>query len=255
MFVFGLCAACNSTAGRLYDPAYAELADLLRPHWITDWRLELPLTIGLPTGEVRPGAVARSTLIAMSSLTPKMFDDWPEFLGELLDPGAAPSLPNDVRLMMAYSRGMTGRAEGFAATVIGPGRDAFITSFASIFFAPLAWQLVDEDSADPLSRQGWVDVSEWVTIPVTEIRAVNSLVKRMAATTHPLHNPNMVNGYWCHMSSEDVSILVETFDVTGKTSGQNLHSVNRHLNSQVYLPLPEDGAITEEWVHAHVARG
>lgn len=243
MLVYGLCEPCNNAAGVHYDRGYIEFANLLRPHWIRDWRLALPHTIQLPDGQIEPGTVARSILLGMAALTPTwMFDNWSNFLMDLLDPKSATALPDDVHLMMAYSRGRTGRAEGFATTIIG-SRDTILTSFASVYYAPLAWQLVDSESARLLRQMGWADVSSWIGVDVGEVRDLRSLVRAMTATSHPLHDPNWANGYYAHMSSSEVSLLVETHDVLGG-SGLDISDLQRHLKSQVYLPLPDDEPLT-----------
>src|SRR5690348_16316985 len=48
--LYGLCADCNSVAGR-YDDAYGELAASLRPLWVKSWKVAVPPRIQMPPVE------------------------------------------------------------------------------------------------------------------------------------------------------------------------------------------------------------
>lgn len=234
MSVYGLCDPCNNTAGVLYDKQYKEFADLLRPHWVREWTLELPRTIGLPAGSIRPGAVARSILLGMAALTPTwMFENWPTFMPSLLKPETSPVLPDDAHLMMAYSRGQTGRLEGFSTTITNP-RHVPLISYASVYFAPLAWQLVASDNVRSMKRLGWAEVSNWVKIPVDETHDVSELVRNMTATTHPLHDPRQRHGVYAHMASDQTSVLSKHSTYSVATTKAQLSSRGTSRNKCSY---------------------
>ncbi|OZC92999.1 hypothetical protein CH282_01680 [Rhodococcus sp. 06-418-1B] len=188
----------------------------------------------------------------MAALTPTwMFENWPTFMPALLDPDVSPPLPDDVHLMMAYSRGQTGRLEGFSTTIINPRHEPLI-SYASVYFAPLAWQLVASNNVRSMQRSGWAEVSNWLNFPVEESHDLRQLVQSMAATAHPLHDPRHRHSAYAHMASDETSVLVETFDVLGGNH-KGTAELQMHLQEQVFLPLPEDGNLTPEWILANTA--
>jgi hypothetical protein len=108
--LYGLCADCNSEAGK-YDRAYGAFADQMRPLWVKDRRLDISSQILMPAFTFDPGAVVRSILLGMCATGPIIHRHWPDLAVQLAS-GISLELPPELRLYLALARGMTGRVSG-----------------------------------------------------------------------------------------------------------------------------------------------
>ena len=225
IWVRGLCGACNSRAGGQFDFAYGELARKLLPCWIKDWDEPLALERPIPQFFVlRPANVARSILMAMFGLNPNLRRTLPEFAADLL--ADAPfMLPPGRELRLALCRGKRTRVCGAIGGVdlIGPpwqGDRLSLMSDASVYFPPLAWELVDERArsrqagfSSLLDAYKWVDVSHWTTYGIGEMMPLHSFFDRLPAVAHPKDTPNLSEN-WIELLSAKISeILLGDFDL------------------------------------------
>ena len=220
---FGLCMDCNGAAGR-FDREYKVLRDAMMPMWAQSWTLALPSDAVLPDVVVKPGDIARSILLGMCGVTPLIVDKWPSLPAQLMAPGSTLKLPSDLRLWLAQGRGMTARVAGplggfyvggpKSLRRTGDGLPLGINSVASVFFPPLAWQLL-HDGPTMLDPDGWADVSDWVSIPVGVAVNLRTLLGKLPYAAHPSHTPDDVD-HWIEMSSDKITPIVECASITGE---------------------------------------
>jgi len=218
--LYGLCEACNSEAGR-YDGAYGDFADELRPYWVKSWQVQVPPLISTPRITFDPGAVVRSILLGMCATGPIIHRRWPDFPPQLMS-GNALQVPSEIRLYVALARGVTARAAGAMSGfhVRGPhlrrgasGAPMGISSVASVYFPPLAWELVYARETT-LTDERWADVSSWTAIRPGDIRDLRELVPALPAVCHPRHHPLRDEG-WVELLSTDLCPIVECANVEG----------------------------------------
>lgn len=192
LHVYGLCGDCNGLQAQ-YDAAYGEFAQALYPYWIRGDILIPNGRMALPTQEVAPGAIARSVLIGMFGLNANLRMLYPQLADSLCQQLGSIQLPPDIQLRLALARGTAARVTG---PVLGYGllsRIGFST-MAQIYFPPLAWQLADDcpPSVLPrpslLDRQGWADVSDWISYVPTDRRDLHSLARSLPAAAHPIYD-------------------------------------------------------------------
>ncbi|MFE4456821.1 hypothetical protein ACFROC_05615 [Nocardia tengchongensis] len=224
IYFLGQCGECNSASGARFDPAYGALADALRPLWIASLQQSAPTMMELPSVTIAPAAVARAIILGMCATTPMIRKNWPQ-VEQLCDPNQSNTLPPEWRLCLALTRGKTAWVAGTSAGtyIHGPrvrrtaqGGPQIMMSMASVYFPPLAWQLVTEGS-ELLTDNGWADVSDWLTFPPTAIHDLHQLVPRLPMVKHPRHEPNGDHD-WVDFIQTDVSAVAECFDVTNKDS-------------------------------------
>ncbi|MDT7765366.1 MAG: hypothetical protein QOC63_4786 [Mycobacterium sp.] len=192
--LYGLCGECNTQAGD-YDTAYGDLSDQLRIPGLKSWQLHLPPLISLPSVTFDPGAVVRSILLGMCATGPLIRRHWPAWPGQLVS-GSPVTMPPELRLFLALTRGATARVAGPIAgfPVAGPmrrdasGKPVGINAVASVYFPPLAWELIHAGDTK-LTDDGWVDVTSWTTIEPGDIRVLTDLVPALPAVCHPWHDP------------------------------------------------------------------
>lgn len=218
--LYGLCDDCNSRAGR-YDGAYGEFAARLRPHWVRSWKVEIPRVLSPPAVLLDPGAVARSILLAMCATGPLIHRMWPLLPMQLAEGGPV-QLPTGIALYLALARGKTARVAGPISGfhVTGPhlrrGDDEAprgINAVASVYFPPLAWELVHTEGTT-LVDDGWADVSSWTEIRPGETRGLNTLVVGLPSVCHPWHHPTRSEG-WAELLNSDLVRIVECDNVEG----------------------------------------
>ncbi|WP_213578439.1 hypothetical protein [Rhodococcus sp. USK13] len=220
---FGLCETCNRGAG-VFDPEYRVLSDALKPMWAQSWTLNLPREAVLPDVVIRPGDIARSILLGMCGVTPLIVDKWPDLPAQLLDRGTTPRLPDDLRLRLALARGKTARVAGpFSGLfVMGPksrrrtttDEALGVNSVASVYFPPLAWELVYEGPT-MLDADGWADVSSWLSIRAGEEVGLPTLVGGLPYAAHPAHTPDDADN-WFEMTSDQIAPIAECANITGE---------------------------------------
>lgn len=218
--LYGLCADCNTKAG-CFDGAYGQLADALRPLWAKSWQVELPPTIKMPRVAFDPGGAARSILLGMCATGPHIRRNWPDLPAEIAS-GAPLELPPELRLHLALARGLTARVAGaiIGFHLLGPhmrrgksGRQLAINAAASVYFPPLAWELIHPGESI-LPDDGWADVSSWTTIKPGETHLLNDLVPALPAVCHPWHHPTR-NEHWVELFSSELTPIVECANVEG----------------------------------------
>jgi len=244
IWFLGQCRSCNSAAGRVFDPAYAVLATALRPLWLASLIRQSSGRMPIPSVVFNPGAVVRSLLAGMCATTTMLRQEWPD-VPRLLDPTAAIDLPPGWKLCLAMTRGKTAWVSGTSAGgyISGPrstertpdGGPRVLMTFASVFFPPLAWQLVGHGE-QMLLEEGWADIGEWCTIAPNETRDLREFTTALPLVRHPRHE---VNGdhHWGEMLQHDVSLVAECFDVTDSRSDEA--RARRRLINRRMLPAED----------------
>lgn len=221
--LYGLCGDCNTAAGR-FDEAYGHLADAARQLWVKSWQIEVPPTIALPRVAFDPGGVVRSILLGMCATGPFIRRHWPDLPSALVS-GNALELPPELRLYLALARGMTARVAGAIAGfhVLGPhlrrgssGAPLGINAAASVYFPPLAWELIHVDET-VLTEGRWEDVSSWTTITPGQTHLLSDLVPALPWVCHPWHHPTR-SEYWVEMFDSELTPIVECANIEGGLS-------------------------------------
>lgn len=215
----GHCRPCNSRIGERYDKSYGEFADILRPSWVKDWRIACPPKIEVPDGAFNPGKVIRSILLGMCALTPFMQQYHSDFVKKLMS-GESVALPGDLKLYLALARGMSARVNGTVAGfyIGGPkqkrgvdGLPRGINAVASVYFPPLAWELV-HDGTSIVGEDGWVDVSEWSERAPCETHQVSEFFTELPVVAHPQHTPGD-HEYWIELFANDLAPFSECMNI------------------------------------------
>ena len=237
----GICRKCNTAAGK-FDGAYATLADALRPFWEASLT-QIAVTVSgvpVPNVSIYPGAVGRSVLLGMCATTPMIRRNWPR-VNHLLS-GRPVALPRDYRLYLAVAQGRSAWVSGTTAGHYtdhrgGSDEPQVVMSMSSIFFPPLAWQLVAADARQP---DGWADVSSWLAYDSTEQMELGALVSQLVFDCHPRHNPGGDRDWIDHLQT-DVSAVIESFDITN--SDPNIIAVRRRRMERQMVPMEEVEAV------------
>jgi hypothetical protein len=218
--IYGLCDECNGLAG-VHDGAYGQFANHLRSKWIRSWSIQAPALLDLPAVPFDPGAVVRSILLGMCATGGLIHRDWPQ-LPLALAKGDPLKLPSEIAILVALARGMTARVSGPTAGfhIMGPhvrrddeGVARGIHSVASVYFPPVAWELIHVGDTTLLD-DGWVDVSGWTQIPPGEVHQLNLLVPSLPATCHPWHHPTRSEG-WTELLNSEFVPIVECDNIEG----------------------------------------
>jgi hypothetical protein len=242
--LYGLCEDCNSEAGK-YDGAYGHFADALRPLWVKSWQIHVPPLISTPSVTFDPGTVVRSILLGMCATGPIIHEHWPDFPVQLMS-GSPLEMPPEMRLYVALARGMTARVAGAMAGfhVHGPhlrrnksGAPMGINAVASVYFPPLAWELVYARETE-LTHDRWADVSSWTAIKPGETHLVQNLVSALPAVCHPRHHPDRDLG-WVELMSTEICPIVECANVEGGPPDPHAPT----LNERRQLTMDEFGDI------------
>jgi hypothetical protein len=217
--LYGLCADCNTQAGQ-YDEAYGDFADRLCMPGLKSRQLHLPPLITLPSVPFDPGAVVRSILLGMCATEPHISKHWPDFPTQLVS-GSPVTMPPELRLFLALTRGATARVagpiSGFAAVGTlrrdASGTPVGINAAASVYFPPMAWELIHPGETK-LTDDRWLDVSSWTTIKPGDIRVVSELVPALPAICQPWHDPRG-DGDWVELLSTEICPIIECSNVDG----------------------------------------
>lgn len=211
LHVYGLCQDCNGLQAR-YEAAYGEFAQALYPCWIRG-DLSIPNgRIELPSQEIAPGAIARSVAIGMFGLNAKLRELYPQLADSLCQRLDSIQLPRDIQLRLALARGTTARITG---PVLGHGLLSGVgfSTMAQIYFPPLAWQFADDgppvvlQKPSLLDRQGWADVSDWISYAPTDRRDLHSLGRSLPAVVHPTRDRERAND-WTEVLANDLTFIL-----------------------------------------------
>lgn len=210
LHVYGLCQDCNGLQAP-YDAAYGEFAQALYPCWI---RGDFSIPNGrmeLPAQEITPGAIARSVVIGMFGFNANLRKLYPQLADSLSQRLDSIQLPHDIQLRLALARGTAARVTG---PMLGHGPTGVgFSTMAQIYFPPLAWQLADDcpptvlQKPSLLDRQGWVDVSDWISYAPTDRRDLRSLVRSLPAAAHPFHDQERA-GDWTELFADSITFIL-----------------------------------------------
>ncbi|UVO12584.1 hypothetical protein NM962_22660 [Mycobacterium sp. SVM_VP21] len=218
--LYGLCGDCNSQAGQ-YDKAYGDFAQQMRPHWVKSWQIHVPPLMSMPSVVFDPGAVVRSILLGMCATGPLIRRHWPDWPGQLAS-GIPLEMPPELRLYLAVTRGVTARVAGPIAgfPVAGrrlrhdsSGNPVGINAVASVYFPPLAWELIYPGET-VLTDDRWANVTSWTTIKPGDTHVLSELVPVLPAVSHPWHDPTR-NRHWVELFSSEITPIVECANVEG----------------------------------------
>ena len=157
----------------------------------------------------------------MCATGPLIKRKWPD-LPPALAEGSPVELPTDVRLYLALSRGLTARVAcpiaGFH--VLGPnvrraasGLLVGINAVASVYFPPVAWELVHTGDTI-LTDQCWADVGSWTNFRPGDRHLLDELVPSLPAVCHPWHHPTR-NEHWAELLSSEITDIIECANVDG----------------------------------------
>lgn len=215
---YGHCAACNSRIGQRYDAAYGDFAEIMREVWIKDWKLEYPTVVQVPDGTFYPGKVVRSILLGMCATSSYMYTRWPGFVQSMLE-GEAVRFPFDLHLYLALGRGRSARVNGHTAGMdFAPnasrsenGTSLITMSVSSVYFPPLAWELVIGDRSFP-RVDGWIDIGSWSLLDSSTECEISDLIPPLPAVAHPQHTADR-REHWAEMMSNEISIYAECMDI------------------------------------------
>lgn len=130
----------------------------------------------------------------------------------LLEAAEPLALPPDLVLRVALAGGRTGRLTGavHTAQVLGPtptGRRLHLLSDASVYFPPLAWQLVGGGST-LLDEQGWGDATSWLNTPISDTADLYTLCRSLPVVCDPNHDPELANNIM-QLFADDLTPIVE----------------------------------------------
>lgn len=214
LWVRGLCQRCNNFAGR-YDGAYAQFANAVRQAIPAAHPVALPTHVSrFPDVTVRPAAVARSILIAMHALAPHLRQIHPAVAAALIAGDDEIELPRPLRLRLATTRSSFVAIAGPIGGVLlfhptrPQGRALGVMSLASVYFAPLAWNLADE-SFSWLDMQAWADGTNWLTRSPGEEVPLRQLVRRLPEVQHPRVDAEAQHGGWMEFLSDEVTFYLD----------------------------------------------
>lgn len=220
LYFRGLCKECNTAVGS-YDGAYGDFAKAMRPLWVKDWQLDLPEVVAVPDIEVRPGDVARSVIGGIAAVSPMLRERWPQ-LTDALNSGSATALPSGLSLRLALARGVSARVSGafWGVHLMGPlcrytpkGQQIGIPSVGSVFFPPLAWELV-HSGPTLLDEYKWADASAWIEQAPGVVVPLQQLVRVLPLTAHPWHHP-VLNEHWSELAATEYAPIVECANIEG----------------------------------------
>jgi hypothetical protein len=217
--LYGLCGDCNSEAG-LYDKAYGDFANQMRPLWVKSLRMYVPPLISMPSVTLDAGAVVRSILLGMCATGPLIRRHWPDLATQLAE-GTPLEMPPELRLFLALTRGRTARVAGPIAgfPVAGPlrrdssGQSVGINAVASVYFPPLAWELIYPGETT-LTDERRADVTSWTTFAPGDTQVLDALVPALPAVCHPWHDPAR-NEHWVELLSSEITPIIECLNVEG----------------------------------------
>jgi hypothetical protein len=210
---YGLCDNCNNIVQATWDPAYCEMAKTLWPI-ATAVPIHLPKRLALPSAKISPGGVARCVLVGCFALNPRMRTVHPDLAAAVLADRDEITLPSDLTLQLALTRGPHARVTG---AITGyymyrpriDGRNVGIISTAQVYFPPLAWQLADKPASVLLDQQGWVDVSAWLERPAHEKVNLHDLAPGLPLVVHPTGAPEGLQD-WTEVLSQETCFIVES---------------------------------------------
>lgn len=247
IYLYGLCADCNTRAGQ-YDQAYGDFAAALRTYCVKSLRLEVPPLMPTPSVAFDPGAVVRSILLGMCATGPLIRRHWPDWPAQLAN-GTPVKMPPQLRLFLALTRGVTARVAGPIAgfPVGGPmrrdesGKPVGINAVASVYFPPLAWELIYPGETT-LTDDRWAEVTDWTTIEPGDLRVLNELIPALPAACHPWHDPRR-NEHWVELLSSEITPIVECANVDG--GPPDLHAPST-LGKRAHIGIDEFNEIVRK---------
>ncbi|MCW6005854.1 hypothetical protein K1W54_14885 [Micromonospora sp. CPCC 205371] len=193
LWMYGLCDRCNRERQTPHEVRYTEFAGLFKGMWLRSLALSVPSPVTVPDVLFFPGAVARAVMMGMYAMNPALRGLFPGVADALMNEDDKIILPANLRLRLAIARGNRARISGGDGGCIfrpfDSGSPLLLTSFGSIYFPPLAWQLVP-DEAPLIDHQSWGDVSSWLKIDPAEEHLFSTVCQlRLPLVMHPSHDP------------------------------------------------------------------
>ncbi|WP_336819967.1 hypothetical protein [Gordonia sp. MMO-8] len=88
-----------------------------------------------------------------------------------------------------------------------------ISSVGSIYFPPLAWELV-HSGPTLLDEYRWADVSNWMQYDVGQVVSLQSLVTALPHTAHPWCHP-VLNEHWSELAATEYAPIIECANIEG----------------------------------------
>jgi hypothetical protein len=205
-----LCENCNNLQSK-YDTAYANFAKSILPWWATS-SLQL-IRVEPPHIALQAGAVARSVLISMFGLNPRLKARYPDTASALISESSISNMPSDARLHLALARGLKAQVTGYRQIhVTLANHQLKVESLAQVYFPPLAWILVDKAKSSP-NFGGWVDVSSWLAFQPTTRDYLDRLLPQPISIVYLPEEDPFRTGDFVSMSLEGWTEHFECDDV------------------------------------------
>ncbi|WP_435090675.1 hypothetical protein [Micromonospora aurantiaca (nom. illeg.)] len=214
LWLRGLCAECNSLAGARYDDAYADFARRLRSYNRLPSHFHFPESQPTPPVSVAPGLVARSVMFGMFAISPNLRVIFPELAEDLRAQRRHISMPDGATLRFAIYEDPAARLTGPVHSLRVLKRREHYSTFAEIFFRPLAWVLTPSGRGDVppggvsiLDRQRWATADDWLQYgpDVTSVDLRN-LCRYVPFVQHPLAGSRED---WIEMYSDEITPILE----------------------------------------------
>ncbi len=210
MWLRALCSDCNSLAGGLYDPAYADFA-----HEVFT-RIKPGQRLALPPVRVAPGRVARSILIGMFATSPHLRAMFPELADGLSSPRSALRMPDGASLRLALHLTSYTRLSGMYNAVNWDIPNGYYDTFSEVYFRPFAWTLTPNDRVGARvgpsvpEQQGWAVVDGWLRYgdDVTAMDLRRLCPSLLPVTRHPLRTGEGREN-WIEYVSDRTTTLLE----------------------------------------------
>jgi hypothetical protein len=214
MWLKGLCAECNSLAGARYDDAYADFSRRIQSYLRMPREFHLADRSGAPAVSVAPGLVARSVMFGMFAISPNLRIMFPELADQLRDERAHIAMPDGLSLRFALYRRNVARLTGPVHSFRVLNRREHYSTFAEIFFRPLAWVAapaerygVPDAGVSIMDRQRWPSANEWLhygsDVTSTDLRNLCRFVPQVG---HPLAESRQD---WIELYNNEITPFVE----------------------------------------------
>ncbi len=194
LWVRTLCSDCNNVrGGRRRDPAYGDFARRMDEAM----RSTLLLSGPVPPVNVAPGLVARSVLVGMMAVNPKLREQYPSLAEQVVEDASEIRLPGGLQLRLALTRQREARLAASASYDRVLTVRSFYHAMAEIWFRPFAWALVPKPGNVPAQlgpemvvEQRWADVTEWLRYSEDRTSVdLRNLISYLPTVVHPQDGP------------------------------------------------------------------